>query len=242
MNLIIDFGNTQLKVAVFEFRDLKYFQFISYNELNQLIAIFDRYDFSKLGITSVREIPPDFKKVIDKYTCEKYFLKSGDPLPISLNYTTPQTLGNDRICNVIGAKSIFPDKNVLVIDLGTCNKYDFITKNGVYLGGAISPGFKMRFDSMNYYTDQLPEIQPEAASEFIGDSTKNSMISGAFYGVIGEINFFIEQYIDEFSDIEIVLTGGFLTYFEKDLKNHIFADPYLTLKGLNEILNFQVNK
>ncbi len=228
MNLIIDFGNTQLKIAVFELRELRDFQFIPYEESNQLTTIFDRYNFTKIGITSVREIPGDFLNVIDRSPAEKYFLKSGDPLPITLNYKTPLTLGNDRICNVIGANSIFPNKNVLVIDLGTCNKYDFISKEGVYLGGAISPGFKMRFDSMNHYTDQLPKIHPEAANDFIGDSTKNSMISGAFYGIIGEINYFIEQYKDEFDDIVPVLTGGFLTYFEKA---HL-CGPIFDLKGI----------
>ena len=100
----------------------------------------------------------------------------------------------------------------------------------------------MRLDSMHHFTDQLPLLDPVVGENIIGDSTTNSMISGAFYGIIGEINYFIEQYKCQFSDMEVVLTGGFSTYFEKVLKNDIFADPYLTLRGLNEILNFQEEK
>ena len=172
-----------------------------------------------------------------------YFLNIKESsLPIQIDYKTPLSLGNDRICNAVAANLIFPNKNVLIIDLGTCNKYDFITKEKRYLGGAISPGFKMRLDSMHQFTEQLPLLDPVMGTQIIGDSTTNSMISGAFYGIIGEINYFIEQYKSQFNDMEVVLTGGFYIYFEKVLKNHIFADPYLTLRGLNEILNFQVDK
>ncbi len=243
MNLIIDFGNTQIKVGIFDKKTLKTFNYISYDNLNQLIEIANGFEIEKIGITKVKEIPKKFQKYLDKKEILIFLLKfNGSNLPIHIDYKTPLSLGNDRICNAVAANTIFPNKNVLIIDMGTCNKFDFITKEKRYLGGSISPGYKMRLDSMHHFTDQLPLLDPAIGTEIIGDSTSNSMISGAYYGIIGEINYFIEQYRSQFIDIEVVLTGGFSIYFEKVLKNHIFADPYLTLRGLNEILNFQVDK
>lgn len=243
MNLIIDFGNTQIKVGIFDEKILKTFNYISYDDINQLIEVVNNFQIDKIGITNVREIPKEFEKYLGKKEIFIFSLNvNRSSLPIQIDYKTPLTLGNDRICNAVAANSIFPNNNVLIIDMGTCNKFDFITKDKRYLGGSISPGYKMRLDAMHQFTDQLPLLDPVIGKDIIGDSTANSMISGAYYGIIGEINFFIEQYKSHFNDLEVVLTGGFSTYFEKVLKNDIFADPYLTLRGLNEILNFQEEK
>jgi type III pantothenate kinase len=160
-------------------------------------------------------------------------------LPIKLKYDTPKTLGADRICNAVAGFAAFPNRNVLIIDLGTCNKYDFIDQNGNYLGGSIAPGFKMRLDAMHKFTANLPGINPDKTTEFIGKSTKSSMETGAFWGVIGEIKELVRQYQNGFSDIIVLATGGNLYFFEEVLKNFIFADQNLTLKGLNSILNYQ---
>jgi type III pantothenate kinase len=160
-------------------------------------------------------------------------------LPINLKYDTLSTLGSDRICNAVAGSTIFPNQNVLIIDLGTCNKYDFVNEKGNYCGGNIAAGFKMRLDAMHEFTANLPLIQIGQTDEFIGKSTKSSMETGTFWGVVGEINEFVRQYQSRFSDTKVVATGGYLGYFEKVLKNFIFADPNLTLKGLNSILNYQ---
>ena len=146
---------------------------------------------------------------------------------------------SDRICNAAGGHLLFSGHHVLVIDMGTCNKYDFIDKNGVYHGGSIAPGFGMRFAAMHKFTAGLPLLKPTGIDELIGKSTKTSMETGVFRGVIGELNEFITQYQSRFHDIKVVLTGGYAAYFDKVLKNIIFADPNLTLKGLNSILIHQ---
>ena len=242
MNLVFDLGNTQFKVGIFEENSLLSSYSISYDNIEELIAITSSMKIDRIALSSVKNIPNDLQEILNGYAKEVYYFNNNSIFPIDIEYKTPQTLGHDRICNVIAAHSLYPDKDILVIDLGTCNKYDFITKEGKYIGGAISPGFKMRFDSMNHYTDQLPLLDPVISEQFIGDSTNNSMISGAYFGVIGEIKYFTKQYGSQFRDIEVLLTGGFARHFEKALKNHIFAHPYLTLIGLNIILNFQEEK
>jgi type III pantothenate kinase len=71
-------------------------------------------------------------------------LNSSTKLPISINYTTPNTLGNDRIANAVALSVLYPKQNSLSIDIGTCIKYDMLSENNAYLGGGISPGFGMR--------------------------------------------------------------------------------------------------
>ena len=89
---------------------------------------------------------------------------------------------------------------------------------------------------MHEYTGRLPMLEAERPEEWLGTSTEKAMLTGAYFGIIGEINYFIEQYGEKFSDLRVLLTGGFSLYFEKALKNHIFADPNLTLRGMNELL------
>lgn len=243
MNLVLDIGNTRLKAAVFEGSSYIQSMNISYSDLNDFFVFYEKYNVKVIGVSSVKRLPQSLQAFLDNFPGAIITIDpSVNNLPIRIAYKTPDTLGHDRICNVLAASLDFPLANILVVDLGTCNKYDFIDENGVYHGGSISPGFKMRLDSMNHFTDQLPLLSPESIDQLIGENTKNSMLTGAYNGILGEINFIIEQYNLLFSDIKVILTGGFATYFEKALKNHIFADPYLTLKGMNEILHIQVNK
>jgi type III pantothenate kinase len=96
----------------------------------------------------------------------------------------------------------------------------------------------MRLKSMHAFTDALPLVQwkEHPMPQLLGKSTIASMISGAVHGIIGEMNTFISSYKTQYSALKVVLTGGDANFFEKELKNGIFADPNLVLKGLNEIL------
>ena len=242
MNLLIDIGNTVLKCAIFKEDRLINDAIIPYHSIEKVRDFISKYDIQKIAISKVRSLPSDLEDIFNEIDATIFEWDDSTKLPISISYKTPRTLGHDRICNAVAAHALYPDKDCLVIDLGTCNKYDFVKRNAEYMGGAISPGFEMRYLAMNTFTDQLPLLPVSKSHNFIGDSTENSMKSGVFYGILGEINFYIEQYESQFNDIEIILTGGFSTYFDKEVKNHIFADPYLTLKGLNIILNFQEEK
>lgn len=239
MNLVIDLGNTRLKAAVFKSNQLVSSFFLDYHKINDFQSLVDISLINNIAITAVKEVPEPLSNLLNKWNKPLLYVDSQTPLPINLKYDTPATLGSDRICNVVAGSTIYPNKNVLVIDLGTCNKYDFVDKNGNYMGGSIAAGFKMRLDAMHQFTANLPLVKTYQTDEFIGKSTKSSMETGTYWGVVGEINEFVMQYQSRFNDTKVVATGGYLSYFEKVLKNFIFADPNLTLKGLNSILNFQ---
>jgi type III pantothenate kinase len=175
------------------------------------------------------------------------------PVPITNLYASKETLGLDRLAAVCGAWSIFPGKNILSIDMGTCITYDFLTNKDEYLGGAISPGLQMRFKAMHTFTAKLPLIESQAQMEeqhigihnfenLIGRNTLDSMRAGAIRGMLLEINGFIESYQRIYPDLQCLICGGDAALFDTEHKNSIFARADLVAEGLNTILNYNVQK
>jgi len=153
-------------------------------------------------------------------------------LPFGMQYKTPETLGSDRIAAIAGAKKLYPHKNVLCIDAGTCLKFDFLHENGIYFGGSISPGLKMRYKALNHYTGKLPEVNHRTLNEISGQSTEESILVGVQQGYLGEVNFRIMEFTEHFSNLNVILTGGDTDFLANRLKSRIFAEPLLLHHGL----------
>jgi type III pantothenate kinase len=188
-------------------------------------------------LSSVSNHPSELENILAQ-TGKFILLDAETPVPVINLYKTPQSLGKDRIAAVTGAWSLFPGKNILVIDAGTCITYDFLTKNGEYLGGGISPGIRMRFRAMHTFTGKLPLIEPGDFDELIGRSTDESLLSGVNNGVTAEIRELIRLYTDKFDELMVVITGGDHQFLHNKLKINIFAVPDLVLLGLNEIFDY----
>jgi type III pantothenate kinase len=152
-----------------------------------------------------------------------------------MGYETPGTLGVDRLANAIACHQL-SEGSALAIDLGTCIKYDFVDSEGTYQGGAISPGIELRYQAMHQFTGKLPLVIDRQIPSYIGKNTMDAMRSGVMNGILEEIKGFIERYRAEYPDLTIFLTGGDHQYFDIGLKNGIFADENLTLKGLQIVL------
>ena len=184
-------------------------------------------------------------KKIAENTFQNYDVKvlsHQTPLPITLDYNTPETLGSDRIAAAVGANEFFPEKNNLVIDLGTCMTIDLIDSSGVFRGGIISPGIVMRMRSMAHYTGQLPDISAEwhtFDSSEIGKTTKECIFSGSFWGIVHEINSVLRTLEKDFTSLNMIITGGDAHFFESRLKAHIFAGSKIVQKGLYRIWKYQ---
>ncbi len=238
MRLILDFGNTYQKCALFEGDKLiafERFENISLKDLQVFIAGTQKPQSAILS--SVIHT----KEEIIRWLESNFFFILFDhktPIPIKNLYGTPDTLGRDRLAAAIGAAAHYPGENVLSIDTGTAIKFDFVNKEGEYLGGSISPGLWLRFKALHTFTDKLPLIGYSEQHPLIGDSTQTSILSGVMNGTIAEINGMIERYQSLYPELKIVLTGGESIYFEKSIKSNIFADSKLVIKGLNEILKF----
>jgi type III pantothenate kinase len=166
------------------------------------------------------------------------FLNENTPVPITTGYETPATLGKDRLAAAVGANYLQPDKNILVIDAGTAITYEFIDSKGVYAGGNISPGLTTRFRALNHFTGKLPLVNETEDVPFIGSNTEMAIIAGVVNGIVFEMDGYIDTLKAQYKDFFVFLTGGHSFYFERRLKNHIFADPNLVLTGLNRILEY----
>jgi type III pantothenate kinase len=240
LKLITDIGNTRVKAAIFDKKDmLQFFVFGSTEELLNS-GIIKKYSIDRCIVGSVVNEIEDFLEGLKKQANVLLF-NSETAIPIKNLYKTAHTLGSDRLAAAIGANASAPDQDILVIDAGTCVKYNFVNANNEYIGGGISPGLQMRFKAMNTFTSRLPLLQPdENYSDLIGTNSNESILSGVQLGIINETDGFIDQYRQRFNNIKVFLTGGDTDFFAKRLKNRIFADQNLILKGLNEILDHNI--
>ena len=240
MNLIIDIGNTRIKAGLFLENELKHsFVFDSATDFFEA-DIFRKFLVKQCILASVvNEIEPFIIRLKEKVNVLVF---SGEtPTPIKNLYRSAHTLGSDRLAGAVGGNLVFPGKNVLVIDAGTCIKYNFVNANSEYIGGAISPGLQMRFKAMHTFTSRLPLLEvDENFQTLIGTNSSESILSGAQIGAIAEVDGCIALYKQQFPDINVVITGGDVNFFEKRLKNSIFADQNLILKGLNAILEYNI--
>jgi len=237
MNLVIDVGNTLVKLAIFEKESLQYKKvFIKNKFLEVLTEVNELYPFIKNCIVSsvVNFSEHQFSKLKKCYPV--HVLSHETSIPFINKYATPDTLGVDRIALVSAASIQFNKKNVLIIDVGSCITYDFISEKNEYLGGAISAGIEMRYKALNTFTARLPLLDANSPKEFIGNSTAFSIHSGIINGVLYEIDGFISTYKNIFDDLTIILTGGDAHFLRDSLKNDIFANSNFLLEGLNSIL------
>ncbi|MDA3893722.1 MAG: type III pantothenate kinase [Salinivirgaceae bacterium] len=236
MNLVIDIGNTQYKVCVFDNQELVFHAYVN--------------DFSNAFFSKLKTDFPIKKAIysdtrgVKKTDLLKVFadqipvleLTQNTPLPITINYSTPETLGKDRIAGAVGASFLFSGLPCLIIDIGTALTIDFINEEATFEGGIISPGPEMRFKSLHEFTGKLPLVEAAEYTNLIGHSTQTAIQCGVQNGIVHEINEYISRFMEQYPQLKIILTGGYAFLFDKKINYAIFADSFLVPKGLNRIL------
>ncbi len=238
MKLIVDIGNTLVKIALFDKNNEIAFHGFDLGELDSIGKTINKYsEISCCWLATVRELPEGLLRALPAKV-PVYQLSYLTPLPFKLNYETIETLGSDRIAGVAAAYGRFPKKNVLIIDMGTCITYDILTRFGIYEGGGISPGIRLRFMSMHHFTGQLPLANAVEKAALVGKTTTGSLQSGVLNGVQSEIMGIINQYEARYEDLTVLIGGGDNKYFDKQLKNNIFAASNLVIEGLKVISDF----
>ena len=231
MSLMIDIGNTKTKYAHFVAGSIKEKGLCSTDETPKIV-----YDYSEkvknIMISSVKPIPDLVLPKPKNKDCKLILLSSELEMPFKTRYNPPKTLGPDRLALVAGAVSVFSNRSVLIIDAGTCITFDFIDSKTKYLGGSISPGLQMRLNALSNQTSALPLVRLSEPQDLIGDSTKESILSGVINGAIKELDGTIDAYKKRYPGTIVVITGGDVCFFDKKLKNSIFADEDILLKGM----------
>ncbi len=234
MNLTVDIGNTSIKVAIFNSNELVHVKKdVTKQDILELIKA---HKISQCIISTVG------KTTFDDLGIETLFLTHDTKLPIYLKYKTPVTLGVDRIATICAASALYPDERALVIDVGSCITYDYLSAENEFIGGVISPGPKLRAQSMHNFTAALPLVSEIELVDIVGENTKECMQSGIYNGVLFEIKGFIDSFLEKSPKGRVLLTGGYAKTFESSIKESIFVDSNLVLKGLNRILRFNNEK
>ena len=203
VNLSVDVGNTRVKAAVFEEDKLiELFVFDTKRLLSKVKEILKKYTIAN-GILSSVALISEFELQKLQEIVSFTIVSSQIEVPFTNTYATPHTLGVDRIALMVAAQKEFPQKNVLVVDAGTCLTFDFIDKEANYRGGAIAPGLKMRYASLHQFTAKLPSLEVQAPIDFIGNSTNESIHVGVVNGLLFEIEGVISRYEKKFLDLTV---------------------------------------
>lgn len=240
MNLTIDIGNTRTKLAVFDGDKLVERQHWEDWAIDDLLHFTTNHKVKNMILCSVGRRLDEESTVRLGKNLRLIQLEANTPLPIQNAYKTPQTLGKDRLAAVVGAFALFPGMNCLVVDAGSCITYDLLTADGVYLGGNIAPGLRMRLRAMHEFTARLPEVNLHPVQNWIGDSTQTAMNNGAILGTFLEIEGYRQRWEKEWGQLKVVLTGGDAGFLTQSMLTDTVHEPDLVFIGLNKILNHNV--
>lgn len=238
MNLTIDIGNSSIKYAIFNGKKMLTHGRTIGHDILSIQKDVEKYATQQCIVCSTINLSEEIKKQIGEVAgqdCIVTYLDHTTPIPIKNLYKTPETLGTDRLAAAIGAYCKVKN-DVLIVDSGTAITYDFVNKKGEYLGGNISPGMDIRFKALHDYTAKLPLVSPEGDKPMLGENTETAIRCGVKDGIKHEIEGYLSEFLLKYPNLSIFLTGADAIYFDDVIKNRTFADEYLVLEGLNDIL------
>lgn len=240
-NLAVDIGNTRMKWGLFEAEELVQTGIAEAAELENLLDRSNNQNLENLILCNVgKALAPALEERL-KQNFYFLYLDAHTPLPFENAYQSPETLGKDRLAAIAGAYHIFPGRDVLVIDIGTAITFDFLSAEGRFEGGNISPGMDMRYHALYLFTARLPLVDTPYGENFWGSNTTSALQAGVVQGILFEIEGYIRWLEEKQPGFKIILTGGGADFFGKKLKSEIFVNHNLVLTGLNKILDHNVH-
>ena len=242
MNLIVVIGNNCAKYYLFNGEQIV----LHSRRANYSYGIMEEWNrefgIDKAIVSSVIDLDAGYREAFASLGCPVLWFNSTTPVPLTIDYDTPETLGSDRLAAATGAWHEAPQRNMLVIDCGSAITIDFVDRNGHYRGGNIAPGIKMRLQALHNYTSRLPLVEKEGELPLLGHNTETAIRSGVIRGICHEIDGYIDEFKENYGDVLVFLTGGDEKSLKNNIKSRIFADKYLVAKGLNRILRDYYNE
>ncbi|EAS21086.1 putative transcriptional regulator, Bvg accessory factor (baf) family [Flavobacteria bacterium BBFL7] len=242
MILVIDIGNTSIKLAAVEdYKIISHHRTTQQNFIKDCTSLLNQ--FKQIKNAAFCQVGKFDQRLYNQLQNLVTIFKIGNTIKLPFkNLYQSTTLGNDRLALVAGAISKTKyDKGALIIDAGTCVTYDYIDPSLNYHGGAISPGLRLRYESLHNFTANLPLLTAQTIESFIGDSTQSSIHSGVINGLTQEIEGCIRQYRKKNKGIQIFITGGDAQLLSTQLKSRFFATPFLMLIGIYHLYQFNKN-
>ena len=229
--LCFDFGNTRKKVAVFNNAILEDTRYLANDDSETIQLLLTTFQPQKTVLSSVIHHNPAVEAMLAAQS-QFHKLSANTKINFSVPVGKPETIGADRLALTAAAVHLFPQKNNLIVALGSCITYNFVSQYHAFLGGGISPGLDMRFKAMHQHTALLPLVTAEWNFPLIGYDTNTNLQSGVINGMAAEIGGIIAKYEEKYRNFNVVLTGGNSAYFAGQLKKEIFADHNFLFKGL----------
>ena len=242
MNLVVDIGNTLLKLAVFDGGRLVAQQCVGELREETFAGLLGDARAARAVVASTRGEAPAIVEAVRRHTDYLLEFTPATPVPIGNAYLTPATLGRDRLAAAVGAATLYPRRNALIVDFGTAVTLDFVSADGVFRGGCISPGMAMRFRALHEYTAALPLCDATDSAELLGRTTDEAVRLGVMNSLAFEIEGYIARMQGEIEDLCVIFTGGDTNFFAKRIKNTIFANCNLVFWGLNRILEYNASE
>jgi len=242
VNLIVDVGNTRVKLALFEQGRLTEQCGAETLSAATLEGLLGGRRADRAVISSTRGPVPGIVELVRRFAYRVLEFTAATPVPIGNAYLTPATLGRDRLAAAVGAAALYPGRNALIVDFGTAVTLDFVSADGVFRGGCISPGMAMRFRALHEYTAALPLCDATDSAELLGRTTDEAVRLGVMNSLAFEIEGYIARMQGEIEDLCVIFTGGDTNFFAKRIKNTIFANCNLVFWGLNRILEYNASE
>lgn len=257
MIFVLDIGNTNTVMGVFEKNELKHEWRIKTDrhktEDEFAILIKSLFDFKNIKFSDITgiiisSVVPPIMQALERM-CINYFDKkalivgeSNVRSRLNMKYPNPKEIGADRIVNAIGAIEEY-EVPFIIIDFGTATTYCYIDDEQAYCGGVISPGIKISMDALYEQASKLPKIQIEKPDSVVGNSTVGAMQSGVYYGYIGQVDGIVKRIKAENNPkAKVIATGGFASLIAKGSETIDYVDTHLTLKGLHLIYETNIKE
>ncbi|MGM0847005.1 MAG: type III pantothenate kinase [Bacillota bacterium] len=249
MIFVLDVGNTNIVLGVYEGEDLKYHWRMGTNrhrtEDEYGMIVKNLFQHVKLSLDSVEGIiissvvPPIMFSL--ERMCEKYFnitpLVVGPGIKTGLNikYENPREVGADRIVNAVAGIKEYGGP-LIIVDFGTATTYCYINDEKQYMGGAIAPGIGISTEALYSKAAKLPRIEIGRPEHIIGKNTVSAMQSGILYGYVGQVEGIVKRMkATSSSEPMVIATGGLAQLISNESDVIDIVDPFLTLKGLKLI-------
>jgi len=249
MLLVIDVGNTNTVLGVFEGKNLacqwrlktdKSQTADEYGILTRNLFTLDSVQADQISAIMVASVVPTLNLVIEEmagkyFHLKPLFLNPGTRTGMAIHYDNPQEVGADRIADSVAAFEKYGGP-CIIVDFGTAITFDAISAKGEYLGGAIAPGLGISAEALFDRAAKLPRVEIREPQRVIGGNTVASMQSGLFYGSVGLVDGILDRFCQVLGEkTKVIATGGQATLIAGASKYKPPVEPSLTLEGLRII-------
>ena len=241
MNLIVDIGNSRIKVAVVDGQQVVESATMDGYDQNMVEHLTRNHPIQRSIVSSTRGTQSEVVESVRRLVGHCLPFSAEVAVPIDIQYTTPHTLGRDRLAAAVGARVLYGGGDMLIVDFGSAITADLVSHDGGFEGGVISPGVAMRFRALHEFTASLPLCTPTDNIVDVARSTHEAIEQGVMGGIALEIEGYIARLKEKYDKISVIFLGGDAKHFEKRVKNAIFADKELLFVGLSRILDYNAD-